>query len=147
MDCTGSAQTLKVSKQHILWADGTGAEKDRVGLTKEVGLHFALGFGQGVCEHLGLDGQVLDLEHAHEALDAVSSKHPEQAAPHSSSSQDKVHQNKVHTQVCEEQLRQNWCATAGGSLVFQAEEEAGAARISLPARPAPQLVVYPPRLL
>lgn len=35
----------------------------------------------------------------------------------------------------------------GASLVFQAEEEAGAAWVPLPPRPAPQLIVYPPRFL
>lgn len=53
---------------------------ERMALTKEVCLNLALSLGEGVCQHLALDGQVLYLEDFHQALDAVSTKHPEQAA-------------------------------------------------------------------
>lgn len=68
-----------------MWMFPEGGARE-MRLTKEVGLHFALGFCEGVCEHLGLDGQVLYLEHAHEALDAVAAKHAEEAAPAQQSS-------------------------------------------------------------
>ena len=48
--------------------------------TKEIRLDLALRLVERVAEHLGLDGQVLDLQHAHQPLDAVPAKHAEQAA-------------------------------------------------------------------
>ena len=44
----------------------------------EVRLYLALGFIEGVGEHRGLDGQVVDLEGGHHALDFVSTENTEE---------------------------------------------------------------------
>lgn len=53
----------------------------RKNLTEEICLNLALGLREGICQHLALDGQIPYLEDVHQTLDAVPSKHPEQAAP------------------------------------------------------------------
>jgi hypothetical protein len=74
------------------------------GRTKEVSLDFTLGLVQRVRQHLGLDGQVLNLEDRHEPLDAIPPKDAEETVAHHT-----INQTTLH--ICDSELL-NWsCKT------------------------------------